>query len=530
MKNLASIWCGHDANVTFYNSTSNSYHIIELERLVKKRYFRLHVDNDLNTCDQILNNLVTIAKSDFGIDNDFEFVSSPSGGQIYFPQLIFKHFNTKNYISISNHHQSHAYAAFYQSPFDKAIIFSYDGGGDDGFFNIYKAEHNQISLIEKIDGDFGGMYMLLSSCVKEIVNSSINQLSLPGKLMGLCGYGTAIDEYVDDMVKLCFSKPDQINNFHILNKKHNLGIKTDSDPWKFILNNGTFEKQAGYNFAATIQAAFEKSFFIIFKRIMKNYPDYPVCITGGAALNVLVNQKIKDNYDHDIFVPPNPNDCGLSLGELLVYQKPKNKISVTYSGLPIIDRCNLKKNITQRNAQKINISDLAKILKDGKIVGVCHGNSEVGPRSLGNRSIICDPSYPNMKDILNSKVKFREWYRPFAPFCKKEEAHLYFESKNFDNMEFMGFAPKVREDKKHELPSITHVDGTSRLQTVTKESHLFFYDLLTEFGKISKNNVLLNTSFNIRGLPILSSIEDALYVLDNTQIDYLLIENYLFKK
>ena len=159
-----------------------------------------------------------------------------------------------------------------------------------------------------------------------------------------------------------------------------------------------------------------------------------------------------------------------------------------------------------------------------------YGDSEVGPSALGNRSIVCDPNIREMKDILNAKVKFREWYRPFAPFCKKEEAHKYFDSPNFENLEYMSYAPKVREEYTEKLPSITHADNTARLQTVTEESHAHFYELLTEFGKISETNVLLNTSFNIRGFPVLSSIEDALYALNNTQMDYVVIEDYLFGK
>ena len=159
-----------------------------------------------------------------------------------------------------------------------------------------------------------------------------------------------------------------------------------------------------------------------------------------------------------------------------------------------------------------------------------YGDSEVGPRALGNRSIVCDPNIEEMKDILNAKVKFREWYRPFAPFCKKEDASKYFESKNFENLEYMSYAPPVKKEYQESLPSITHADGTARLQTVTEESHSHFYELLTEFGKISETNVLLNTSFNIRGFPVLSTIEDALHALENTEMDYVIIEDYLFSK
>ena len=159
-----------------------------------------------------------------------------------------------------------------------------------------------------------------------------------------------------------------------------------------------------------------------------------------------------------------------------------------------------------------------------------YGDSEVGPRALGNRSIVCDPNIADMKDILNSKVKFREWYRPFAPFCMKDQASWFFKSRNWENLEYMSYAPEVKDEEKDRIPSVTHADGTARLQTVTEESHPVFYEILKEFGEISYTNVLLNTSFNIRGYPILSTIEDALYALNNTELDYVVIEDYLFSK
>ena len=181
------------------------------------------------------------------------------------------------------------------------------------------------------------------------------------------------------------------------------------------------------------------------------------------------------------------------------------------------------------DAVKTTKSEIAKLIKDGNIIGMVFDDSEVGPRALGNRSIVCDPNIKQMKDILNSKVKFREWYRPFAPFCKKEDAHKYFQSRNFDNLEYMSYAPRVMTEYIDKLPSITHADNTARLQLVTEDSHSHFYELLTEFGKISDTNVLLNTSFNIRGYPVLSTISDALYCLEETEMDYVVVEDYLFE-
>ena len=165
--------------------------------------------------------------------------------------------------------------------------------------------------------------------------------------------------------------------------------------------------------------------------------------------------------------------------------------------------------------EKVDMKTLIEDLKNGKIVGLIQGECEIGPRALGFRSILCDPSYPDMKDTLNAKVKFREWYRPFAPACRYEDAPKYFNSVNFENMECMSFVAEVKEEYKEQLQSITHVDNTARLQTVTKESNPFFYDLLTEW-----DGVLLNTSFNVQGKPILNTLKDAIDILNKTQLDY----------
>ena len=218
------------------------------------------------------------------------------------------------------------------------------------------------------------------------------------------------------------------------------------------------------------------------------------------------------------------------MGHLFIYKKPQEKVNITYSGLPLLDINKLPFFIKEFNATKVTKAQIAELLFQGNIIGVVYGDSEVGPRALGNRSIICNPNIKSMKEILNSKIKFREWYRPFAPFCKLEEAYKFFESPSFENLEYMSYAPKVREEFVEKLPSITHIDNTARLQTVTKESHSHFYSILEEFGKLCDVNVLLNTSFNIKGKPILSTIEDALYILNNTQIDYVVVEDYLFKK
>jgi len=180
--------------------------------------------------------------------------------------------------------------------------------------------------------------------------------------------------------------------------------------------------------------------------------------------------------------------------------------------------------IESNDTYRVTFDDITDKLKDGKIFGVVRGRCEHGPRALGNRSILCDPSYPQMKDILNQKVKHREWYRPFAPVVRLEDVSKYFEWDK--ESQHMLFCPNVRPEWRDRLSSITHVDGTARVQTVTREQNKWLYDLLTEFEKKSGHGVLLNTSFNIAGKPILNTIADAMHVLNNSEMDYLIINDF----
>lgn len=520
---IVSLHGAHDANLTFVDTEKEIYHVIEIERLVKKRYFRLHVDNSPQDIFSILKECQNIAEKKWGFLNDYDVLTYVFDGWIS-TDILRSVFNTKQIISV-DHHYAHAAGAFYQSPFKDALIISYDGGGNDGFFNVYSATDNGIQLVDKVDCDFGGGYLLLSSCCSEITKDSKHMLSLPGKMMGLCAYGKSDPEKIKIMKNIFIDK-----NYKKVSDLGNYNLKNTDNPWKNPLENYIFEGEESFNFAANAQKAYEDMFLEIFNVLINKYNPKNVCLTGGGGLNVLLNQHIKDNYPINVFVPPNPNDCGLSVGASFLTHKPKKQVNLAYHGIPLLDSDKQEELLKGRKTSEINFDKICKLLKEGKIIGICRDDSEVGPRALGNRSIICDPSYKNMKDILNFKVKFREWYRPFAPFCLKNDANIYFDSKTFDNMEFMGYAPIVKPAYREALPSITHVDNSSRLQTVTEESHKFFYNLLTIYKKYSDIPVLLNTSFNIKGNPILSSIEDALYVLDNTELDCVVINNTFVEK
>jgi carbamoyltransferase len=239
-----------------------------------------------------------------------------------------------------------------------------------------------------------------------------------------------------------------------------------------------------------------------------------------------------EEFKKDVFVGPNPNDCGIALGMMLNALKPEQPYDATYSGLPLLDFNMISHYLHDSNfpftTNYLDADLLVKDLVEGKIIGVARGRSEHGPRALGNRSIICNPAIPEMKDTLNEKVKHREWYRPFAPVVRLEDVSKYFEWEG--ESRWMSFCPKVREEWREKLSAITHIDGTARVQTVTREQNEWLYDLLTEFEKQSGIGVLLNTSFNVDGKPILSTMRDAFSILEKTQMDGLIIQNYYFKK
>ena len=206
MKNLVSIFAGHDANISFYSAKEDKYYTIEIERLVKKRYFRLHVDNDEQTVRDILFECRNIAATEWGIINDYETVLVSSDGWISPPSIIKEVFNTESVKTVARHHETHAAAAFYKSPFDEALIISYDGGGDDGFFNVYRGGPDGIESFESIQADFGGAYLLCGSLIREVAEKSRHQLALSGKLMGLCAYGNVVEEYLPAFEKFFFDK------------------------------------------------------------------------------------------------------------------------------------------------------------------------------------------------------------------------------------------------------------------------------------------------------------------------------------
>ena len=350
---------------------------------------------------------------------------------------------------------------------------------------------------------------------------NIGNLVYSGKIMGLCSYGNVNKKWLPYFENYYRRKPDGLNYKEYLNDLSNeTGLIFDI--------NNRLTGQTAWDLSATSQEAFENVFMEMAQPFLDKYPNIPLITVGGCALNILLNTKLQKMLDRPVFVPPNPNDCGIASGMILNHIKPKTAIDLTYAGTEVLDKHTLMSHVEERRAKELDINILSKDLSEGKIVGVVRGTSEHGPRALGNRSIICNPAYPDMKDTLNAKVKNREWYRPFAPVCRLEDVEKYF---NFSGeSKWMSFCPTVRDEWREKLTSITHVDGTARVQTVTRKQNPWLYDLIGEFEKLSGIGVLLNTSFNVNGKPILSRYTDALTVYDKTKLDCLVLSDYYFKK
>ncbi len=426
-------------------------------------------------------------------------------------------------IHIVNHHLSHAYSVFYSSKFDKSAILIVDGRGSDRETqSLFIADReNGIRLIESTDTIGIG---LLYAAVTIKIGFTILQ---EGKTMGLAPYGQNVNK--------------KFLNFP---KNYN-GVSTDygsiciENSYEMNIEHPpivTFEDKARVAFE--VQEECENAMLHLAQYAKDKTGLDNLCISGGVALNSVANYKVlQSGIFKDVFINPAASDTGISLGNALygyhhILKQPKNYTEISpYLG-PTYSDFEIKQAIEKYKGFKVisnnAFEEAAKMIADNKILGFVHGRSEMGPRALGNRSIIMSPLKAENKDILNSRVKFREEFRPFAPSILREYAQDYYVIDR--ESPYMLFVPLVKEDKKEIIKAVTHVDGTGRLQTVTKDFNGKYYDLIESFYKATGVPVLLNTSFNVAGEPIVESPEDAIKCFLKTDIDALLIEDYLLIK
>ena len=468
-------------------------------------------------------------------------------------------------IKFSEHHFSHAASAFYPSPFDEAIILTLDGVGEWATTTVAHGKGNKITMLKEIH--FPHSLGLLYSAFTYYAGFKVN--SGEYKLMGLAPYGKSIykklilkkliDLKEDGSFRLDMSYFNFATGLTMTNKKFDsLFGQPSRKSEKSMLT------QFHMDIAASIQSVIEEIVLKITKNIFTEYKIKNLCLAGGVALNCVANGKIlKNKIFNKIWIQPAAGDAGGSLGAALGYwhheldQKrrvnPNDSMNGSYLG-PSFENSQIEHELRLMNVnfKKYKEDDLIDILANElskeKTIGWFQGRMEFGPRALGARSILADPRSSNMQKELNLKVKFRESFRPFAPSVLSEEANNWFNLKDLSPYMLMVAEikkelqiPMTREQenlfginklniKRSKIPAVTHVDFSARIQTVHRSTNPKYYKLIKKFKEITGCPILVNTSFNIRGEPIVGNIKDAVQCFMGTNLDILAIGDFILLK
>lgn len=468
----------------------------------------------------------------------------------YFNNLIINENLNKNVnVHYIDHHLSHISSSYFASGFDKAMGLSIDGFGDFCSIAIAKCTNSKIKIIKKIyfPNSLGLFYEAFTQLI------GFKNYGDEYKMMGLSSYGRS---KLEKKIEKVFNKIDQIQlNLDFFNHtKNNFQYKFEGTPnQNFIFSNKIFElleikdKKVSdierANIAYAVQKVYEKIFINICKEISNNNFSNNLVLSGGCALNSLANKKLFDeNLFKNIFIPYAPGDAGGAIGSALYTSNIilKNRvenlkspyIGPKYSNSYIKELLNnkLDKNkfkLTFNENKNILLKKLAIEIFNNSVVGIFNGEMEFGARALGNRSIIANPCNPNIKEILNLKIKRRENFRPFAPAILEDYKNEWFNNSR-ENL-YMSAVELINNQKRNLIPAVTHIDGTGRIQTVNKKINKDFYNLIFFFMEISKVPILLNTSFN-ENEPIVMTPENALDCFLRTKMDCLLLENFLVER
>ena len=474
-------------------------------------------------------------------------------------------FNDIKKIKFSEHHFSHAASAFYPSPFEEAIILTLDGVGEWATTTIAHGKGNQIKILKEIY--FPHSLGLLYSAFTYYTGFKVN--SGEYKVMGLAPYGKPI--YKELILK------------NLIDLKDDGSFRLDMSYFNFAtgltMTNKKFDDLFGeparkseeelltqfhMDIAASVQSITEEVVLRLAKNIAREYKIKNLCMAGGVALNCVANGKIlKDKIFENIWVQPAAGDAGGSLGAALGYwyHELKNNrivdVSDSMKGSYLGPKFDSEKIKRELNLLKANFKEykedelieiLSKELSEEKTVGWFQGRMEFGPRALGGRSILADPRSEKMQKELNLKVKFRESFRPFAPSILNEEVENWFDLNvsspymllvadikkeiqiPMTNAQESLFGINKLNTKRSKIPAVTHVDYSARIQTVHKETNSKYYKLIKKFKERTGCPILVNTSFNIRGEPIVCTINDAYKCFMGTDLDILVCENVILYK
>ena len=475
-----------------------------------------------------------------------------------------ENFDDINKIKFSEHHYSHAASAFFPSPFKEAIVLTLDGVGEWATSTVAIGKENKLKILKELH--FPHSLGLLYSAFTYYTGFKVN--SGEYKLMGLAPYGQPKYKKVilDNLIDL-----KQDGSFRLNMKYFNFATGLTMTNKKFsnlfgkpVRNSKTDNLEEFHmDIASSIQEVTEEIVLKLVKNLSEEYKIKNLCMAGGVALNCVANGKIlKEKVFDNIWIQPAAGDAGGSIGAALAYWYRE----LNYSRKVYVDQMKgsflgpsyhndeIENTLRKLNAnfQKYSNEEVASItakeLANNSTVGWFQGRMEFGPRALGGRSILANPKSDKTQKELNLKIKFRESFRPFAPSILKEDLSDWFEINS--ESPYMLLVADVKKDKqvrmtekedklfgidklnikRSEIPAVTHVDYSARIQTVDKTTNPKYYNLINEFKKITNCPILVNTSFNVRGEPIVCTVEDAYKCFMGTNLDILVIENFIMYK
>jgi carbamoyltransferase len=448
----------------------------------------------------------------------------------------------KGEIIFPEHHLSHAAYAFYTSPFEESAILTIDGVGEWSTTSFGYAKDNLIKITNDIRWPHS--LGLFYSAFTYFLGFKVNEGEY--KLMGLSSYGKPkyVDLILDNLIDVKDDGSIHLNmKYFAFTYDKVMTNKKFSDLFG-ILPKTKDEKtlQIHFDIGASAQKVLEDVILKMANHIYTKTKIKNLCFGGGVALNGVANYKIlKEGSFDNVHIPPSPGDAGSAVGaaQYLYYIYHKNSKNTfkddaqliqenVYVG-PSFDDTKIAKFLDSKNIsyesfdRESLLKKTAQLIANGNIVGWYQGKMEWGPRALGNRSILADPRREDMKDILNAKIKHRESFRPFAPSILEEYASEYFDMDI--PSPYMLMVSPVKKPK--DIPAVTHVDGTGRLQTVSKNTNLLYYDLINEFYKITGVPVIINTSMNVMGEPIVNTPEQAYQMIVKTDMDCIVMGSHL---
>ena len=519
-------WCLSEAGITPKEIDSIAFYdkpVLKLERLL---------DNYIAVAPRGLSSFLDVIPKwihkRLWIKNEIKNNLKGFNGEIIFPE----------------HHLSHAAHAFFTSPFKESAILTVDGVGEWTTTSFGTAKNDSITLTNDIRWPHS--LGLFYSAFTYFLGFQVNEGEY--KLMGLSSYGTP--KYYDIIVNNLIDVKDD-GSIH-------LNMKYFAFTYDKVMTNEKFSELFGiqpksknektlqihFDIGASAQKVLEDILLKMANHVHKITGKNNLCLGGGVALNGVANYKIlKDGPFENIHIPPSPGDAGSAVGcaQYLYYVHKKNKRVIEDDDTTVKENVYVGPSFTNEEIKKFLdsnaisyilleknelLSKTASLISEGNIVGWYQGKMEWGPRALGNRSILADPRKAEMKDILNKKIKHRESFRPFAPSILEEHASNYFEIDK--SSPYMLMVAKVKQPEK--IPAVTHVDGTGRLQTVSKNSNSLYYELISEFFKITGVPVIINTSMNVMGEPIVNTPQQAYQMIVKTDMDYIVMGNCLVSK